>query len=349
LHTERHQSIWLLVVAAFIFAMVVLGGLVRLTESGLSMVDWRVIMGAVPPLNEASWRETFAAYQQTPQFLQINHQMTLAEFKQIFYMEYFHRLLGRMIGLVVLIPFVFFVIKRRLTVKTTKRLTLLFFLGACQGGMGWLMVKSGLVDIPRVSHFRLTAHLLLAVLVLSCALWFAMELWPLKARRNGEGRTVRTWTLALLTLLLIQLTLGGFVAGLKAGYVYNSFPRMGEDWLPASAWVMAPLLRNFLENPVLIQFMHRVTGIVLLLAALVYAWRFAPRMRGWDLRAVIGVPSLMLIQVVLGILTLLYRVPLLLASLHQAMACVIWSLVLYLMFRYRRVAVAEVDHGHGRL
>lgn len=320
---------WLLTCCALVFAMVVLGGVTRLTGSGLSMVDWRPIMGVLPPLTGAQWEETFALYQQSPEFEKINTDMDVQGFKGIFWLEYLHRLLGRAIGIVFLLPFVFFLWTGRIQKYELPKYLLMFILGGLQGLLGWYMVKSGLVDIPHVSQYRLTAHLIAAFLVYAYMFWVAMGL--LFPGEHARRSRLYPGTAALTSLITVTVISGGFVAGLKAGYGFNTFPTMGGQWIPEGLMMLKPTWRNFFENPVTAQFDHRVLAIITLLAVIFY-WAFARREQ-LPQRIRPGVHLLLgvaVVQVVLGVATLLLIVPTGLAATHQAMAVVLFTIGLYL-------------------
>lgn len=326
---DRAVAAWLLVCCALVFAMVVLGGVTRLTGSGLSMVDWRPIMGVLPPLGEAAWAETFEMYRATPEFQKINHAMDVNDFKGIFWLEYLHRLLGRTIGIVFLVPFLFFAWRGYIHGHEWPKYLLMFVLGGMQGVLGWYMVKSGLVDDPHVSQYRLTAHLIAAFAIYAYMFWVAMTLLfgPTDAgRHHWYGRTM-----ALTALLTVTIISGGFVAGLKAGFAYNTFPLMGGEWIPTGMGAFEPLWRNLFDNIVTVQFDHRVLAISTLVLVAAY-WYFGRRQ---DLpeRARPGLHALLavtVIQVAMGISTLLLHVPMPLAAAHQGMALVLFTVALYL-------------------
>ena len=237
---NRNLITWLSCVCAVIYLMIVVGGVTRLTQSGLSMVDWRPIMGVIPPLTLIEWEQAFEAYKQYPEFQKINRDMDLEQFKGIFYWEFGHRLLGRIIGLVYFIPFVIFLALGRIEKKWKPQLWIAFVLGGLQGLMGWYMVKSGLVDIPHVSHFRLAAHLLLAILILVVLFWLILDLLGVK-RIQVSGRVQKASVFVLL-LLTLQLLLGAFTAGLDAGHGFNTYPLMHGQWLADAAVMIEPLL-----------------------------------------------------------------------------------------------------------
>ena len=325
-----HLVIWLALVCVFIYLMIVVGGVTRLTQSGLSMVDWRPVMGIVPPLSTEAWQETFAAYKQYPEYQKINRGMSLAEFRQIFYWEYGHRVLGRMIGLIYFVPFVLFLMLGRVDRRWRPRLWMAFILGGLQGLMGWYMVQSGLVDMPRVSHYRLAAHLLLAVLILAFLFWLILDM--LAVRRLNLPAGLRGAGTGLLVMLVLQLLLGVFTAGLDAGYGFNTWPLMQGQFIADAALMMQPFWRNFFENGVMIQFAHRWLGALLFAGILLYAFyaRRSGLFKGTLLLLVVTS-----VQFVLGVATLIYRVPVALGSLHQAVACLMLLVMIYLVYLSR--------------
>lgn len=338
---ERVIAIWLLACAGLIFCMVILGGVTRLTGSGLSMVNWHPIHGVIPPLNEAEWLEEFKNYQQSPEFLKKNRDMTVEGFKSIFYFEYAHRMLGRFIGLVFLLPMLFFYFTRRIPPGLTPRLVIMFILGGLQGLLGWYMVKSGLVDKPHVSQYRLTAHLMAAILIYAFILWTAMGLL---SKQSGVSRSQSTHPrfrrsgLVLAALVIVTILSGGFVAGLKAGMIFNTFPTMGGHWLPPGLMALSPGWLNLFENMVTVQFNHRVlaltTGSLLLIYWLVS--RFA-RFDFWTRVSFNLVAIMVLLQVSLGISTLLLQVPVALAAAHQGGALLLFTSLLFNMHRLSRL------------
>ena len=334
---NRTVASWLLLCCGLVFAMVVLGGFTRLTGSGLSMVDWRPLMGALPPLSEADWQRVFEMYQQSPEFQKVNSSFGLSEFKEIFWLEYLHRLLGRIIGIVFLLPLIFFLVRGYIRRDEWPKYLLMFVLGGMQGLLGWYMVKSGLVDIPRVSQYRLTAHLLAAFAIYAYMFWVAMSLlFP-----SGAGSKKHPWygrTLALLALVTVTIVSGGFVAGLKAGKIYNTFPMMGEHWIPPGVLALEPFWRNFFENTSTVQFDHRVlavTTFVLIATFWVKARRAA--LPGRARPAVNALLHTAILQVALGIATLLLAVPVVLGAAHQGVALLLFTVMLYLVHALRRV------------
>jgi cytochrome c oxidase assembly protein subunit 15 len=310
-----------------VFAMVVVGGMTRLTHSGLSVVEWQPIVGTLPPLNDAQWDETFAKYRMTPEFRLRNHDMTLAGFKGIFWWEYFHRLLGRVIGAVFLLPFLYFLARGIARGALAWKLAGIFVLGGLQGALGWYMVKSGLVDDPRVSSLRLAAHLGLAFLIYGAMLWVALGLLaPTRSPPSPRGKA-HAATLAGLVFLMVLS--GALVAAIRAGFAYNTFPLMNGHWIPPELLLIDPWWSNFLNNMATVQFVHRWLAMVIALLA-VALWMRLPRAgasdraRTWSDLMVLAVVA----QVAVGIATLVMRVPLPLAALHQAGAVVAFTCAL---------------------
>jgi heme a synthase len=340
-----HLRVWLYTGAALTFLILVIGGITRLTQSGLSIVDWRPIMGVIPPLTEAQWWEAFDQYRAYPEYQLLRQGMTLAEFQFIFFWEYLHRMVARLIGLVFLIPFVFFWLRGYLNRPLTGRLLLLFALGAAQGVMGWLMVASGLVDVPHVSHYRLAAHLSLAFAIFGCCLWFARDLAIGPARSPLGASTMRTLRRGLYLLgglLGVQIVWGAFVAGMKAGFVFNTFPLMAGRLVPPQLLEMQPLVANFFENAITVQWTHRVLGTILGAAAI---WLYL-KVRRMEVDAVtmrlnLAFFALILAQYGLGVLTLIYRVPVSLGVAHQAMAMVIFGVWIVWVHHLRTAPVAR--------
>ena len=319
--SRRMVIIWLCVCAVLVFTMVLLGGAVRLTGSGLSMVDWKPLMGVFPPVSEIAWTQVFTQYQQFPEYKIVNSQMNLEQFKFIYLMEYSHRNLGRLIGLAFFLPFIYFLVSRKLSPSLTPKLWLLFAMGAVQGGIGWYMVKSGLVDDPRVSQYRLVIHLITAVIIYAYMIRVLIGLLPgLHIAWTG----VRNFGLVLLGVILIMIASGGFVAGTHAGFIYNTFPLMGGVWVPAQLDALSPLWRNIFENPVTIQFVHRVLALIVLVLVLTYALILITRRRSeQDVLVGTGLLIAVVLQVCLGIFTLISGVPAVLGVAHQAGALIL--------------------------
>ena len=323
-------GVWLLVCCAMVFIMVVIGGFTRLTESGLSMVDWRPIMGTLPPLSDAAWQEVFERYKASPEFRKVNFWMTLADFKGIFWFEYIHRVWGRAIGLVFVLPFAYFLIRRRIDRRLGVRLAIGLVLGALQGVLGWVMVRSGLVERPDVSQYRLAAHLGLAIVIYGYLLWIALELL-VKTRRDMGAARLRVHAGVVAAWTFVTAITGAFVAGLDAGRAYNTFPLMDGQIVPEAMFELDPWFINFFENAAAVQFTHRVVAILLVIAILAL-WLRAPRRIGVWL-AVAAVT-----QAGLGISTLLTGVELWLAATHQAGALVVFTLAMWTSFVCRKGA-----------
>ncbi len=326
---RKQVTLWLVACAILVFSMVLLGGAVRLTGSGLSMVDWQPVMGSIPPLTERAWQQAFAEYRQFPEYKLVNHSITLAEFRFIYLMEFAHRLLGRIIGLIFLAPFLVFLFLKKLPVALAIRLWLLFLVGAIQGIMGWYMVKSGLVDIPAVSHYRLTAHLLIAVIIYA---YLVRMIIGLHSRRLSRPKSAVWLGALLLGMVLLMIVSGGFVAGTRAGFIYNTFPLMGGQWIPDRILALSPAWENIFENPVTIQFIHRCLAAALLVLVVCYAGALA-RQGDYRMRAcAVAVLLAGAVQIVLGIATLLLNVPVTLGVAHQAGALVLLTAVLAAVF-----------------
>ena len=311
---------WLLVCAAFTFAIVVVGGITRLTESGLSITEWRPLAGALPPLSQADWEALFARYRETPQYRQVFSAIGLEGFKSIFWWEYAHRLLGRVIGLVFVLPFTYFYLKNRLSRPLTWKLDGIFLLGGLQGALGWYMVQSGLVDDPRVSHLRLVAHLGLALLIFSTELWLALDLL-----KPGKKR-LSAFPLAVAGLVFVMALSGGLVAGLRAGHAYNSFPLMNGHLVPPEAFMLEPWWRNFFWNVATVQLVHRSIFWLLLVLIPLAWWRARRTPAKIAAHHLLG---MFLLQASLGICTLLLAVPVPLAALHQAGAVLLLAAALW--------------------
>lgn len=346
--TERSRTqiaIWLLVVCALIYAMVVLGGVTRLTRSGLSMVEWDPIMGVVPPLTDSQWQETYRKYQQFPEYRELNRGMSLHEFKSIFWMEYAHRLLGRAIGIVFLLPLLYFLLRRRIRGSLIPKTVTMFVLGGLQGLLGWYMVKSGLVDRPHVSQYRLTAHLLAAFAIYAYIGWVALGLlWP---RANNTAVTgvagLRRFGYLVTALVVLMVTTGGLVAGTKAGFAFNTFPLMNGSLLPDGMFGLQPLWTNFFDNLATVQFNHR--WLAMITAAVVIAFWFRSRRQLLHPRTRLVAHLLLaagVVQITLGLLTLLLVVPVPLAAAHQAGALALFSVALVMNFELRRRDTAPV-------
>ena len=335
----RAIAVWLLACCALVFAMVVVGGVTRLTHSGLSITEWQPIVGTLPPLDQAGWEEAFRNYQATPEYREVNRGMTLAAFKGIFWLEYAHRLLGRAIGAAFLLPLLWFVARRRLPPGLAPQLFAIFGLGALQGAAGWYMVRSGLVADPRVSQLRLTLHLALAFLIFGAMLWLALSLLRRPASAAPPA-SLRRFAQALTALVFVMVLAGGLVAGIRAGFAYNTFPSMNGAWVPPEIMLLDPWYLNFVNNMATVQFDHRAIAWLLAIAVPVFWWR-AVRSREVPAearRAAHLLLALLIVQLALGIATLLLVVPIPLAAAHQAGALALFAAALAAAHSLRRRA-----------
>lgn len=337
--TSRTVRVWLWVLLAMIFLMVIVGGITRLTGSGLSMVEWRPLIGALPPLSHDAWTAVFVEYQRSPQYQQVNRWMGLAEFQRIFFWEYTHRLLGRLVGVVFAIPFVVFLIKKRLRGRTAWLATVAFVLGGAQGALGWYMVKSGLVDVPAVSHYRLAAHLMLAFLTAQYVLWLWLEL---RARSSGErhpqeklrspSRVFGGVVAATMVLLLVQIVYGAFMAGKHAGHVSSTFPDMNGSYGPGPFFTHASVMDDILNGAAAIHWVHRSLAwlLVLLVIGLVLLSRREPSLV--IRRGALVLLAVLVAQLTLGAATVMLQVPVWLAVVHQGGAFVLLCCATWLAY-----------------
>jgi cytochrome c oxidase assembly protein subunit 15 len=330
-HYDRQVARWLLFCAAVIFGMILLGGMTRLTDSGLSMVEWKPLIGVVPPLSEQAWVETFDKYKQFPEYQKINKGMSLGGFKSIFMYEYLHRVLGRLIGVIFLLPMLYFAVRGRIRQGLMPQLVVLFFMGGLQGLLGWYMVKSGLVNNPHVSQYRLTAHLGVAVAIYAYMVWLAFDLLFACETPAVGNRPYARWSLVLAALVYLMILSGGLVAGTRAGLAYSTWPLMGDSFIPAGLYTQTPIWLSALEDITTIQFNHRMFAYALfvLLNGFAFAvYRRSDAGRG-RLGAVLLVAALC-VQVALGISTLLLHVPIALGTAHQGGAIVLLTAILFL-------------------
>lgn len=342
----RPVRIWLLAVAALIFAMVLVGGATRLTESGLSIVEWKPVTGTLPPLSEKAWHDAFEAYKQIPQYREVNRGMSLHEFKEIFWWEWSHRLLGRVIGAAFLFPFLWFLWRGVLPQPLKQRLWVIFGLGALQGAIGWWMVASGLSGRIEVSQYRLATHLILAVVIYAAIVWTLLQM--------GQGRTVAAVVAArhrlvakiLVVAIFVQLYLGALVAGLRAGRVYNTWPLIDGALIPDASrlFFAEPWWRNLFENTLTVQFNHRVTAYALFALAV---WHLVDLIRSKAeatiVNGALGIVVALTIQIALGVLTLLHMVPISLALMHQAVALIVLTQVIVQAWRLTPAAETHVS------
>ena len=320
---------WLFICCALVFAIVVVGGVTRLTHSGLSITEWQPIVGTLPPLSESDWAEAFAKYRATPEYRQLNPDMGLDAFRRIFWWEYAHRLLGRAIGVAFLLPYLWYLIRRRIPKGYAGALGAILVLGGAQGALGWYMVQSGLVADPRVSQLRLTAHLGLAFALFGAMLWAALSLIRSRPANAGNGAH-RHFAYLLTGLVYLMALAGGLVAGTRAGFAYNTFPLMNGSWVPPEILMLEPWYRNFTDNMATVQFDHRLLAAVLALLVPWFAWRVhrTAALGRMQRRAAELLLAMLVIQLTLGIATLLLGVPLALAAAHQAGALLLFAAAL---------------------
>jgi cytochrome c oxidase assembly protein subunit 15 len=336
-HPDRLVALWLFACAGMILVMVVIGGVTRLTESGLSITQWKPLTGVVPPFSEAEWEESFALYRQIPEYRLLNQDMTLGEYKAIYWWEFVHRLWGRIIGIAFAVPLAVFLLRRRIGRGLAPWLTLLLGLGAAQGALGWYMVASGLSERTDVSQYRLAAHFGLAVALYAAVFSTALTLVRPAPEAEHQGARLRPWVIATLVLVGVTMVAGAFVAGLNAGFIYNSFPWMGEGLAPpdyrdggAGFWT------NAFENPAAAQLHHRLLAAASLASILALWWAGRRLSLPAPARAALGGFALAgLAQFALGILTLLMVVPVPLAALHQAGAMLTLSMGLWALLELR--------------
>jgi heme a synthase len=331
---QKPIAVWLFICCFLVFAMVVVGGVTRLTDSGLSIVEWQPIVGTMPPLSDDDWEELLEKYRATPQYQQVNKGMSLDEFKGIFWWEYFHRLLGRAIGVVFFVPFVYFLIRKQIDRPLGWKLTGIFVLGGLQGLMGWYMVMSGLVDDIRVSQYRLTAHLGLAFVIFAALFWVATGLLSSEGKNtdqpNNAPKTLQRFSVVLTFLIFIMVLSGGLVAGIRAGLAYNTFPLMNGHFIPPEIFLLEPWYRNFFENMATVQFDHRLLAYLLAILIPIFWLRAKKYQLSDSARLACHFLLVMLaIQIGLGIATLLNAVPIPLAAAHQGGAVLLFTAALW--------------------
>lgn len=328
---------WLFTGCFLIFVMVVVGGITRLTQSGLSISDYKLISGTLPPMSEQEWVEEFELYKQYPEYQKLHYHFDLEDFKGIYFWEWFHRFIGRFIGIVFIVPFLYFLITRQLSRSTIKKSLVLLALGAFQGFLGWYMVKSGLVDVPAVSHYRLAAHLMTAFITFAYAFWVALDLiYPKKKQINKSFRNI-IWI--GMIVLLLQIIWGAFVAGLDAGWIHNSWPTMtGGEWIHETVWIeQNPLWKNFVEGKSGVQFVHRYLAYIVV-AIILYIWYKSKKLTLTRLqeKGINWLVGLVFLQFLLGVLTLIYAVPLWLGVAHQVGAFFLLTAMTFTLHRFSR-------------
>ncbi len=329
---DKQIGYWLFACCICVFMMVVVGGLTRLTESGLSIVEWQLLSGVFPPFTEDGWNVEFAKYMQTPEYIHKNFGMTLADFKAIYWLEYLHRLFGRITGLVFVLPLIYFIFKKKIVGREILKLFLIFTLGGMQGFIGWWMVQSGLIEDPAVSHFRLTIHLGMAFFIF----FLLFRMFYKYANGFADGKS-NSHLIVICAMIYAQILLGGLVAGMDAGLIHNTFPLMDGQFMPDSAMAMQPLYQNFLSNASMVQFQHRLFGYILFCYMLLILVKmlFSNYDKKYKALTAIAI-GLLVFQMLLGALTVVYNVPITIASLHQANALVMFAVVLYLTFESKK-------------
>lgn len=328
----RGLARWLFLLAGMVFIMIAIGGLTRLTESGLSITEWKPIAGTLPPLSEAEWQDLFARYQQTPEYQHVNEGFGLEGFKKIFWLEYIHRLWGRLIGIMLIIPGLYFLWRGDLRGPLLRHAITLFILGGLQGALGWYMVASGLVDRPDVSHYRLAAHLMAALFLYVYLLWLGLSLWrhaASPAHYLPPSPRLKIFTRLAAAWLALTLFYGALVAGLDAGKIYNTYPSMGGAFLPAEWADFQPFWRNALENPALVQWLHRWLAAGLAVFLILGGIGLASKAPAYA-KLLYGIALLAAIQFLLGLATLLSGVPLIPALGHQMNAVLLLTLLVIL-------------------
>ena len=325
---------WLIICSLMVAIMIIIGGLTRSTNSGLSMVEWKIISGIVPPITTNDWIELFNKYKQFPEYRLVNQNITLNDFQFIFWMEYIHRILGRLIFLVVLIPFIFFLKKKLIPQKLKKHFFIIIFLIMAQGLLGWHMVKSGLIDNHDVSQYRLSIHLIMAFIIYGYLLFISLTFYNLIKKRKKylikNNKQIFFINFLLILLILITVASGGFVAGLDAGLVYNTFPKMGDSYIPHGIFNIKPIYLNFFENPATVQFNHRLLGFLTFLAAiLLFVYSKKCKLHKQIQKKMVLIIFVVILQVILGIGTLLSYVAIPIALTHQLGALILFSLSLW--------------------
>lgn len=328
---------WLLTGCILIFIMVVVGGITRLTHSGLSISNYKLISGTIPPMNETEWNEAFELYKQYPEYQKLNNHFGLEDFKDIYFWEWLHRVIGRFIGLVFIIPFLYFLIRKQLSKPTIKKSIILLTLGGFQGFLGWYMVKSGLVDNPDVSHYRLAAHLTTAFITFAYTFWVALDLmFPKQKEINKSFRNLVRFGLGLL---LLQIIYGAFVAGLDAGFIHNHWPMMNEGkFMHETVYIeQNPLYKNFIEGKSGVQFVHRILAYVVV-AAIFIIWNKSKKLSltNYQQRGVNLLLIMVGVQFLLGVLTIILQVPVWLGVAHQVGAFALLSIMTFTLHRFSK-------------
>lgn len=328
---------WLLTGCTLIFIMVVVGGITRLTHSGLSISNYKLISGTIPPMNDTEWEAAFDLYKQYPEYQKLNNTFDLEDFKDIYFWEWFHRVIGRFIGVVFLIPFLYFLLKKQLTKATIKKCVVLLCLGGFQGFLGWYMVKSGLVDRPDVSHYRLAMHLTTAFITFAYTFWVALDLiYPTRKEINKKFRNLIRFG---LVILIVQIIWGAFVAGLDAGWIHNHWPLMNDGKLIHETVTIEqnPVWKNFVEGKSGVQFVHRYLAYIVVAVIGVIWWKSRKMvLTGLQQKGIQVLLGLVLLQFILGVFTLILRVPVILGVLHQVVAFFLLAAMAYTLHRFSK-------------
>lgn len=327
---------WLITGCVLLFIMVLVGGITRLTDSGLSMSNYKLISGTIPPISDAEWQDAFEHYKQFPEYNAYNTHFEIEDFKAIYFWEWFHRVLGRLIGMVFIIPFVYFLLTKQLTKSTIKKSIGLLILGGFQGFLGWFMVKSGLVDQPDVSHFRLAAHLTTAFITFALTLWVALDL--IYPERKPAIKPMRKWIIGGISVLLIQIIYGAFVAGLKAGLLHNHWPMMNEGaFMHYTVYLLEPFYKNLIENPSGIQFVHRTLAYIVVLFVIIIWFKSRQfKLNSTQKFSVNILVFLVIMQFTLGVYTILHKVPISLGLAHQIGAFFLISAMVFTLHRFSK-------------
>jgi cytochrome c oxidase assembly protein subunit 15 len=333
---NKNVIYWLLTGCLLLFIMVIVGGITRLTDSGLSISNYKLITGTIPPIGEQEWQEAFNLYKQYPEYQKLNSHFELEDFKSIYFWEWLHRVIGRVIGLVFIIPFIYFLLRKQLTKKTILKCLVLLGLGAFQGFLGWYMVKSGLVDMPDVSHYRLAAHLTTAFLTFAATLWVALDL--MFTNRKPANKSIQKLIIVSYGVLIFQIIYGAFVAGLKAGLLHNHWPMMSEGkFIHFTAYTLEPFYKNLIENPSGIQFIHRTTAyLVVFFVFLIWKKSRKLTLTTHQKNGVNSLVILVIAQFILGVFTIIYQVPVWLGVAHQVGAFFLLSAMTFTLHRFSK-------------
>jgi len=328
---------WLLTGCLLIFIMVIVGGITRLTHSGLSISNYKLISGIVPPMNDVEWVEAFELYKQYPEYQKLNNYFDIQDFKDIYFWEWIHRVIGRFIGIVFLVPFVYFLVRKQLTKATIKKSLVLLALGSLQGFLGWYMVKSGLVDRPDVSHYRLAMHLTTAFLTFAYTFWVALDL--IFPNKKTISKKLRNFIRIGLIILIIQIIYGAFVAGLDAGWIHNNWPLMNDGkFIHETVYTeQNPTYLNFVEGKSGVQFIHRTLAYLVVIFIIAIWYKAKNRiLTAWQTKGIRGLIILVGVQFLLGVLTLLLAVPVWLGVLHQVAAFILLSFMIFTLHRFSK-------------